>query len=158
MQSNDSLPIPEAVGGTYAGQLPESYILPSTNVPALHPFHSEEQNLGSIQRRSLRQAEASGKRGVGDDVRKYANAVMAFTGLDDIAFHLVISEWNGVVHAVAEEGPSSTSVKVFSLKAATDDQVSAHTDFVLRFNASNQTQQWKDERVSLEYVSVLTAI
>ncbi|KAK0642682.1 Nonribosomal peptide synthetase 2 [Lasiodiplodia hormozganensis] len=146
MQSNGSLPIPEAVGGTYAGQLEESYILPSTRVPALHPFHSDEQNHGSIQRQSLRGIEALGKRDVADDVRKYANAVMAFTGLDDVAFGLVIGEWKGVGHAVAEEGPSSTSVKVFSLKPAADDQVSAHTDFVLHFNASTQDQQWGDEK------------
>lgn len=145
MQSNDSLPIPAAVGGTYAGQLEQSYILPSTKVPALHPFHADEQNHGSIQRLSLRGVEASGKRDVADDVRKYANAVMAFTGLDDIAFGLVISEWKGVVHAVAEEGPLSTSVKVFGLNSVTDDQVSAHTDFVLYINPA---KQWRDERVS----------
>ncbi|KAF9641509.1 nonribosomal siderophore peptide synthase SidC [Lasiodiplodia theobromae] len=143
MQSNDSLPIPAAVGGTYAGQLEQSYILPSTKVPALHPFHADEQNHGSIQRLSLRGVEASGKRDVADDVRKYANAVMAFTGLDDIAFGLVISEWKGVVHAVAEEGPLSTSVKVFGLNSVTDDQVSAHTDFVLYINPA---KQWRDER------------
>lgn len=151
MQSNDNLPVAEAVGGTYAGLLQESYILPSTKVPALHPFHtdaSDERSHGSIRRLSLRGIESSGKRDVADDVRKYAKAVMAFTGLDDIAFRLVINEWKGIVHAVAEEGPLSTSVKVFGLNSATDQQVSAHTDFVLHFNTSKQDQEWRDDRVS----------